>query len=100
MQMRRGRVFWEKTVAEQRASGQTTIEFARRRKLSVHTLRWWSARVPRETEPELKLLPVKIAKLDSAGTIEIASGNVIVRLPSSMRAADVVALVRALSLEC
>lgn len=52
---------WKKRVASWRASGQTAEEFSEGRPWSPKTLRWWSSRLGRKTEPAVPV--VRVAQL-------------------------------------
>jgi hypothetical protein len=102
MQERRSKGWWQATVARWRRGGLTAGAFAARERLNVHTLRWWSARVERDTRAEHGSSPVPIeialpsAPPTSSSTLEIAVGGAVVRCEVGTDVAYLAAVVRAL----
>lgn len=50
--MRRSRAEWRRLIEEQRESGESQAGFARRRGLSVNTLRYWVQAFRREASEQ------------------------------------------------
>lgn len=101
MSIRRPRSYWKKLVAEVERDG-SVARVAQRHRVVRATLSWWRWELGRERLPTKKsqprLLPVVV---DSSATpvgtaIEIALGEVTLRLPAGTETGYVTALVKAL----
>jgi hypothetical protein len=58
--MRRSRTTWVELIREQKASGISDEEYAKRRGISVRRFRWWVWKLRREAERAPMLLPVRV----------------------------------------
>lgn len=58
--MRRGREFWVSTVAEFARSELSQKSFAQRRGIALATLQWWIAKLRRERQSSVSLVPVRV----------------------------------------
>jgi hypothetical protein len=58
--MRRGREFWVSTVAEFERSELSQKSFAQRRGIALATLQWWIAKLRRERQSSMSLVPVRV----------------------------------------
>ena len=58
--MHRGREFWVSTVAEFEQSESSQKSFAQRRGIALATLQWWIAKLRRERQSSVSLVPVRV----------------------------------------
>jgi transposase-like protein len=97
---RHPRSFWVELVAEVEA-GATVAEVARRRRVREGTLRWWRSQLRGErADRSQRLLPVVPVAASSVGAVEVALGDVRLRLEVGTDVAYVGALARALRAAC
>jgi hypothetical protein len=93
-------------VAQWRRSGLTAAEFAVREGLSASSLRWWSSELGRGSRASghghdapaihaIELAVPSAALRRSAGIVEVAVGNVIIRFDAGVDVGYVASLVRA-----
>ena len=95
---------WKRLLRELERSGLSQREFAERRGVSVHTLRYWIYRSRAEQQPERRpppLLPVRVvpspAPVARGGEVElILPGGCLLRFATGTDPAYVAALIRAL----
>lgn len=91
---------WRRLIRDLERSGLSQREFAERRGVSVHTLRYWLYRT-RSEKPAPDLLPVRVvaspAPVARGGEIELVlAGGMALRVAVGTDPAYVAALVRAL----
>ncbi len=90
---------WKRIAAACERSDLTHEEFAARRGVRVRTLRsWLYDRRRREAASPPRLLPVRVAAVTHASSVEIAHpSGVVVRLGADAGADTIAAIVRALA---
>ncbi len=66
----KGRDFWEQHIKALRASGQTSVAYARRHELSVHALGWWRRKLDRLSASESTTAGTKASKFVALKLIE------------------------------
>jgi hypothetical protein len=103
--MRQSRAWWTETVTRWQRSGLTARSFAQRERIAVSTLRWWSAKLSRDTRAKhgsTAIAPIEITvpsvateSRTGSRTIEIATGSVVIRVEVGTDVAYVAALVQA-----
>ena len=102
---RRSRASWAQLVAEAERSG-SLVRTAERHGVSPKRLAWWRWSLQRSPAPtSAKLLPVVVGSVRPAPSslvtwLEIASGDVTVRVPAGTDVAYVAALIAALRSTC
>jgi hypothetical protein len=98
---RHPRSFWVELVAEVEA-GATLAEVARRRRVREGTLRWWRSQLRGErADSSQRLLPVvPVAAWSAVGAVEVALGEVRLRVEVGTDVTYVGALARALRAAC
>ena len=104
--MRRGCAFWVSTVAEFARSELSQKIFAQRRGIALATLQWWIAKLRRERQSSVSLVPVRVIAStapsarggdDADRVIEVELGTgVRLRVPMQADLDYVVALVQRL----
>jgi hypothetical protein len=90
------RSVWSKRVVAFERSGLSRRAWCAARGLSVGSLDAWRYRLRREASGGLVPVVVTGAPQEPASTIEVSCGAVVVRLPASVDAAWLAALVRGL----
>ncbi len=85
-----------RALAEHAASGMSAAEFCRARGYSTQRLRYWSARLPQAPSASFVLVALPAA---SSGRIEIASGEVVLRVREDLDVEHVARLAVALAAE-
>jgi hypothetical protein len=101
--MRRTREDWKRVLAELRASGMGTTEFARKRHINPKTLQWWAWELRNEASAELvQFVPVEaVASVRPACRVmEAQAGAVTLRFESGTDVEYVAALLDRLSAAC
>jgi transposase-like protein len=101
--MRRSRETWKQLVAKYRASGATAEAFARKHRLNVGTLRWWSGQLRKEAPSvRVQFVPVrsKPTSVPAAGLVEAQLGPVTLRFESGTDVQYVSALLQGLVKSC
>lgn len=101
--MRRTREDWKRLVAEFRASGMGTTEFARKRRLNPRTLQWWAWELRDESPTEIvKFVPVQVAAsaVPARDVVEARVGAVTLRFESGTDAEYVSELLGRLGAAC
>jgi len=83
--------YWRRQFVEHRNSGNTVVEFCRRRGIPLHQFYWWKRRLssgdgqegPCQAENEPGFVPVRLPALSfSAALIEVVHpGGCVVRVP-------------------
>ena len=82
-------------LQEHEASGVSLKAFAAAAGVPYTTLAWWRSRLRRESAP--RLVPVRVAQDAETGAVEIAVGDVVVRVPAGTSAETTARLVRAIA---
>jgi len=81
--------YWRRQLVEQKRSGNSAVEFCRRRRIPVHQFHWWKRRLSwrdnqegaGQAEHESAFVPVRLPVF-SAGPIEVVHpGGCVVRVP-------------------
>jgi hypothetical protein len=76
---RRGQEFWSRLVAEFQGQELSQVEFARRKRVKLATLRYWLAKLRETSQPE----PVRFVEVVAAE--ETAAGDAVrIRLPGGV----------------
>ena len=98
---RHPRPFWEKLVAEVEA-GSAMAAVARRHSVRATTLRWWRTQIRKRVRASsVRIIPVTIPPfLAPERLIEMAVGELVLRVQVGTSVDYVAALVRALKQEC
>jgi hypothetical protein len=84
--MRRGREFWVSAVAEFERSELSQKLFAQRRGIALATLQWWIAKLRRERQSGVSLVPVRVIASTAPSARGTDAGRVIeVELKTGVR---------------
>jgi transposase-like protein len=74
---RRGRAYWQRRIAEYRASGLSQAAFARQRDLPVSTLQRWLKKLP---DDSAVLEPVRFVELAPEPVVQVPAAMATVRV--------------------
>jgi hypothetical protein len=101
---RQSRAWWSRTVSRWRGSGLTAADFAAREELSVHSVRWWSSALGRDSRAshgssEIQPIEIAVAATPRGSGVEIAVGGAVLRCEVGADVDYVAALVRALRVD-
>jgi len=101
---RRARAWWQQAMTRWHGSGLSAEQFAKREGVRTNTLLWWSSQLKRGTRAEhgpstpaaIEIALDEVTTLPTAGFVEVAVGDTVIRCAIGTDAVYVAALARAL----